>query len=176
MSQSVFDLQSFAGALPLRFGMSPDEVRDILGHDCTESKNFLGGVSLIYYRPGCDANVGFDKVSGLATHFGFGRLSSVRFRGLDVFGDSTAWQSIVRMSVDCHEWVGFIICCDLGLQLSGFHDDDISQLAISVFPEGDYERHRSKFKPYAFAMSAHQQPTKGEQDGGGNSAALRASP
>ncbi len=148
MSQSVFDLQSFVGALPLRFGMTPDQVRGILGQDCTESKNFLGGVSLSYYRPGCDASVGFDKLSGLATHFGFGRLSSVRFRGLDVFGDSTAWQSIVRMSGDCHEWVGFIICCDLGLKLSGFHDEDISQLAISVFPEGDYERHRPKFTPY----------------------------
>jgi hypothetical protein len=148
VSQLIFDLQSFVGALPLRFGMTPDEVRGILGQDCTESKHFLGGVCLSYYRPGCDVSAGFDKDSGLASHFGLGRLSAVRFRGLDVFGDETAWQSIVRMSSDSHEWVGFIICCDLGLQLSGFHDDDISQLAISVFPEGDYDSHRPKFKPF----------------------------
>lgn len=129
--------------------MTPEDIRSILGRDCIESKGFLGGLTMSYYRPGCDVNVGFEKESGLATHFGFGRLSAVRFHGLDVFGDPTAWQSIVRMSSDCHEWVGFLICCDLGIQLSGFHDDDASQLAISVFPRGDYECHRPKFKPFS---------------------------
>ncbi|MEZ5300618.1 MAG: hypothetical protein R3F11_08160 [Verrucomicrobiales bacterium] len=102
-----------------------------------------------YYRPGCDVTVGFDKDTGVATHFGLGRFSSVYFQGLDVFGDDAAWRSIVGMSSDCHEWVGFVICCDLGIRLSGFHDDDHSQLAISMFPKGDYDRHRPKFKPFS---------------------------
>jgi hypothetical protein len=151
VSHLEFELQSFVGALPLKFGMVADDIRAILGVDCVESKGFLGGLSLSYYRPGCDVTVGFDKDSGFATHFGLGRRSTVHFQGLDVFGDPTAWQSIVRMSSDCHEWVGFIICSDLGIQLSGFHDGDDSQLAISIFPRGDYERHRPKFKPFSLS-------------------------
>lgn len=148
MSPIQFELQSFVGALPLRFDMTSEEVHSILGPADSESKNFLGGLTLHYYRPGLDVTVGFDKHSGLATHFGFGRQSMILFRGMDVFGDPLAWQSIVRLSSDCHEWVGFIVCCDLGIQLSGFHDDDTSQLAISVFPEGNYESHRPRFTPY----------------------------
>ena len=144
----VFNIESFIGALPLKFGMTPGEVKALVGTDGEESKNFLGGLTVNYFGHGRDVCVGFDKHSGLATHFGLGRQSTVRFRGLDVFGDPDAWRSIVRMSSDCHEWVGFIICCDLGLQLSGFHDADASQLAISTFPEGGYEKHRAKFKRF----------------------------
>jgi hypothetical protein len=151
MSEIVFELQSFVGALPLRFGMTSEDVKAVLGEDGKVSTNFLGGMSLNYYRTGADICIGFDKDSGLATHFGLGKLSTVRFRGLDVFGDATAWQSIVRMSSDCHEWVGFVHCCDLGLSLSGFHDGDTSQLGICVYPEGRYDKHRPKFKPFALS-------------------------
>jgi hypothetical protein len=150
-SPITFQIESFIGALPLRFGKSQDEVVNAIGAPRTNSTNYLGGATFNYYSPGLDLNVGFDKDTGFATHFGFGRLSSVRFGQLDVFGDPTCWKSIVGMSSDCHEWVGFIICCDLGIQLSGFHDDDESQLAISMFPEGDYERHRAKFKPFSLS-------------------------
>lgn len=147
----TFRIESFVGALPLRFGMAPAEVLSLVGEPHTRSTSFLGDASFSYYTTGLDLNVGFDKDSGLATHFGFGRLSSVRFNQLDVFGDPTAWQSIVRSSSDAHQWVGFVILCDLGIQLSGFHDGDESQLAISLFPEGGYEKHRKKFKAFELA-------------------------
>lgn len=143
-----FEIESFVGALPLRFGMNPDEVVSVIGEPETRGLHFLGGLNFSYYAPGLALNVGFDKDSGLATHFGFGRLSSVSFKGLDVFGDPVAWKSIVRMSSDCHEWVGLVILCDLGIQLSGFHDDDVSQLGIVTFPQGRYDHHRHKFKPF----------------------------
>lgn len=148
-SPITFQIQSFVGALPLRFGMSADEIVKLVGEPDTRSTNYFGAPSFSYYASGLDLNVGFDKGSELATHFGFGRLSSVRFKHLDIFGDPAAWRAIVQMSSDCHEWVGFVICCDLGIQLSGFHDGDDNQLAISIFPKGDYDRHRPKFKPFS---------------------------
>lgn len=143
-----FEIESFVGALPLRFGMTPEQVVSVLGEPGSRSTHFLGGRSFSYYAPGYDITVGFDKESDLAWHFGFGRLSTVRFRGLDVFGDPEAWKSIVRLSSDCHEWVGLVILCDLGIQFSGFHDNNPSQLAVVVFPQGRYDHHRHKFKEF----------------------------
>jgi hypothetical protein len=151
VSHINFELQPFIGAFPLEFGMAVDDVKTALGIDCIESADFLGGMCLNYNRPGFAITIGFDKDSKLATHFGLGRPSIVHFRGLDVFGDTTAWQSIVRMSSDCHEYVGFIICCDLGLQLSGFHDGDDSQLGISMFLQGRYDHHRPRFNPFSLS-------------------------
>jgi hypothetical protein len=148
MSPIKFEIESFVGALPLRFGMSPDEVVSVIGEPRTRSTHLLGGLNLDYYAPGLDVSVGFDKESGLAAHFGFGRLSSIRFKGFEVFDDPTAWQSIVRMSSDCHKWVGLLILCDLGIQLSGFHDNDPNQLGIVAFPQGRYDHQRHKFKPF----------------------------
>ena len=148
MSVRKFQIESFVGALPLRFGMTPNEVIGTIGAPDHQGLNYFGNLTLHYHSKRLDLNIGFDKSSGLATHFGFGKRSSVTYRDHDFFGDPQAWRRVVHLSSDCHEWVGIIILADLGITLSGFHDSDSSQLAVCVFREGDYDPDRSKFKPF----------------------------
>lgn len=143
-----FEIISFEGALPLRFGMSPDEVTKIVGPPRSSGPGWKDILTYHYYSPGLDLNVGFGGDGQTADHFGFGRGSTVYFRGLNLFGDPVAWREVVDRSCDCHELVGFLVCCDLGIQLSGFHDHDESQLAVVVFPHGAREKSRARFKRY----------------------------
>jgi hypothetical protein len=148
LETSAFEIISFEGALPLRFGMSPDEVIQVVGPPRSSGPGWKKMLNYNYYSPDLNLNVGFGGEGQTADHFGFGRGSTVFFEGLDLFGDPAAWRAVVERSRDCHEWVGFIICCDLGIQFSGFHDQDESQLAVVAFPRGTQEKHRTKFRPY----------------------------
>lgn len=143
-----FEIVSFVGALPLKFGMTPEDVAAVLGAPDTSGPNWMKVLCYNYYSPGLEICVGFGGEGETADHFGIGRLSTVRYQGLDFFGDPTAWRALVRQNSDCQTWVGFILLCDLGIQLSGFHDNDPSQLAVVAFPRGAKEKHRSKFKPF----------------------------
>lgn len=141
-----FEIISFEGALPLKFGMLPDEVAGILGPPRVAAPNWQGILCYGYDAP--DVNVGFGGEGQSANHFGFTRGSKVLFQGLDLFGDPMAWRAVVARSHDCHEYLGTVTCCDLGLEMSGFHEDDPSQLSVVVFPQGAREKYRSRFKPF----------------------------
>ena len=143
-----FQIESFVGAHPLKLGMTEEQIVSIIGPPKTRGPNYFGHLSLSYFEPGLDVNVGIDKDSGLITHLGFGKLCSVWYGDLDLFGDPEAWKQLVRLSADCNEWVGFLLLCDLGIQLSGFHDNDSSQLAVCVFPKGAYDDNRDGFRPF----------------------------
>jgi hypothetical protein len=143
-----FEIVSFVGALPLRFGMSPADVTQIMGAPHTSGAGWKDVLVYEYYSPGLNLSVGFGGDGQTANHFGIGRGSTVYFQGRDLFGDPAAWRAIVEHSHDCHEWVGFVVCCDLGIQLSGFHDHDESQLAVVAFPRGARDNNRAHFKPF----------------------------
>lgn len=128
--------------------MTEDEVVSTIGAPRSRGPNYFGDLCLSYYEPGLDISVGFDKTSHLTTHLGFGRLSSIFYRDLDLFGDPDAWKQLVRLSSDYFEHVGFIMLCDVGIYLSGFHDNDTSQLAVCVLPKGGFEKDRARGKPF----------------------------
>jgi len=45
--------------------------------------------------------------------------------------------------------VGFIVLLSLGVAFTGFHDDDESQKAVSVFGKGSYDDLQQKMKDFA---------------------------
>lgn len=91
-------------------------------------------LSYSYFQKDLNLNVGFDGPEQRADHFGFGRGSTVCYRGIDFFHDRSAWCKLVEWSSDYHQHVGFLVFCDLGIALTGFHDDDEDDLAVTVFP------------------------------------------
>ena len=143
-----FEIICFEGALPLRFGMSPEEVASIIGQPRVASPNWQGVLSWSYDSPTLSLNIGFGGDVQTANHFGFGRGSIVRHRGLDFFADRSAWRRLIDLSCDLHECLGFLVFCDLGIALTGFHDDDEDDLAVVAFPRGEWEEFRGKFKQF----------------------------
>lgn len=144
----IFEIHPFEGALPLRFGMSPTEVSSILGPPGLADTNWQGTLTHSYSSPSLDMNVHFGGEGQTVDHFGFGRGAAVRFHGLDFFADRSAWKSLLNQSSDYHQCSGFLVFCDLGIALSGFHDDYQDELAVTVFPHGAWEEFRSDFEPY----------------------------
>jgi hypothetical protein len=147
-----FEIISFEGALPLRFGMLPDEVASILGPPQSATPNWQGILSYDYDAP--NLSVGFGGEGQSANHFGFGPHSStVRFQGLDLFGDPSAWRTLLHRSSDYHLWVGFLIFCDLGVMLDGFNET-YNVEAVVAFPKDAMEKHRTKFKAFELNRNA----------------------
>ena len=46
------------------------------------------------------------------------------------------------------EYVGFIVFLGLGLTLTGFHDGNDSQRAVTAFARGRWDHLRSKLRPF----------------------------
>ena len=149
-----FEIQSFEGALPLRFGMSPADVSGILGSPNTAAPNWKRVLCYHYNPPPLDVTVGFGGDDQTADHFGFGRHALVCFRGLDFFCDRSAWRNLLDQSSDYHECLGFLVFCDLGIALTGFHDDYEDELAVTAFPRDAWEKFRPKFKPFELTRNA----------------------
>jgi hypothetical protein len=143
-ARMIFEIHSFEGALPLRFGMSPEEIESALGAPRVRSRNRKKHLRLSYDT----FDVGFTPDDGSANHFGFGRGSSVTFRGIAFFTDPTAWRGLLSISSDVALCYGVLVFSDLGISLGGFHDGYDDELAVTAFPRGAFEHLRSSFTPY----------------------------
>lgn len=148
MEPTHFDIETFEGALPLRFGMSTTEVAERLGPPWRADLNWQKTLTWNYFESKLNLCIGFSGPAGTIDHLGFGRQSLVRFREQDLFGDRTAWRQLVEWSNDRHLWVGILLLCDLGIAVTGLHDNSRDELSVSAFLRGKYDLDRAKFKRY----------------------------
>ena len=142
MASTLFKIESYIGALPVRFGMQADEVLAILGEPEKKSTNFRKETTYDYDW----VNVGFDK-SNSAAHVGFVPGANVEYDGLPLFSQD-AFHQLLRLDADAKEVLGFIVLLNLGIAFTGFHDNDNSQKAVSVFVKGAYDDLRHKMKEF----------------------------
>ena len=59
-----------------------------------------------------------------------------------------SWESGSVFNANQH---GFIVLLNLGITLTGFHDDDIYQRAVTVFARGRWDGQLSDLKPFDLA-------------------------
>jgi hypothetical protein len=141
MSPQFFEIRSFEGALPIRFGMSREEVHDILGSPETlGSLRSIKATSDDWSRYGL--NVRYHLEGGVA-HLGF-RPGQCELR----LADRVLWTpgedldpNWVLLSLDPapRELLGFLIFTKLGVTTTGFHLGDASQHALGVFSRGEWD-------------------------------------
>lgn len=137
-----FQIQSYEGPFPLRLAASEAEVIELLGEPNTKSTNFRGDRIFDYDH----MNLAFDK-NGKVIHVGFVPGSSVVFRGRDVF-DPRTFDELLALDGAPMEVVGLVVLLNLGIALSGFHDRDETQKAVTVFARGAYDRLKGRMKPF----------------------------
>jgi hypothetical protein len=142
MTTITFSIQPYVGAKPLLLGMSPSEVESALGEPRMKSRNFRKELTYDYDL----VNVGFDKAIRVC-HIGFVPRANVEYDGHSVWTDD-AFSRLCRLDGDAKEVVGFIVLLSLGLAFTGFHDDDESQKAVSLFAKGGYEDLRPKMRNF----------------------------
>jgi hypothetical protein len=130
----------------LRFGMTRDEVFAVLGNPKIIDQDRDDEVSLYY---------GTQRVTiGPAGMAEVGILPQlpVTIHGISVFSDPDAFAKLCQIDENPKENVGFIVLLNLGITMTGFHDFDESQKAITAFARGRWDSSLSRlkdFRPFA---------------------------
>lgn len=139
-----FEIISYVGAKPLLFGMNQGQVEAIIGPPQNMTTNGFGEPDASYQS----FSIRYSKQNKTLVEIGFSPTAIVTIRGINPFTQESAFRDLVRQDSSPYEYVGFIILLDLGITLTGFHDRDPSQLAITAFARGRLDDMKSQFKRF----------------------------
>lgn len=131
----------------VRFGMTQEEVQSLLGKE--EDQSITSEASEFYYANYINCAFRYQSLYQIgATR----RSSGILYNGNDIF-TSNSFEVLKEMQVDggsVFEYFGFIIFLELGISLTGFHDGDLDQKAMTVFEEGTWSDLQNEFKVIDF--------------------------
>lgn len=135
-----FDLISYLGASPLRFGMSPMQVTSLVGPPMLVRTTRSGRrderreVLAVFYRPEADV---VDEIE-------FFEDAKVFFGDLDVFEDQArSWKELLLADGEPFESLGTIVLLNLGITFSVPGADNKT---ITIFEKGKWNPFMSKLK------------------------------
>jgi len=140
----AFTIEPYVGALPIRFGMNPAEVSQIIGPPSEVSTGPFGNRC---EQRECLA-LGYSTPDGTFMEAVFAPGAKVLYHGHDLFEHPDPIQLLRQFDPAPQLWVGFVIFQRLGVRLSGFHDNDESQKAIAVVKEGYWDQYTEDFVPF----------------------------
>lgn len=141
-----FEIKPYEGVGNFRFGMTATEVTSIFGEPRRKGANRKGEPDWAYG----DYSIRFSKAEGALVEIGFLKSAAVLFEGSDVFRDSDCFARIVARDRDVFEFYGFLVFLGLGITLTGFHDNDEAQRALTVFQRGRWDQFKNDpaFRPW----------------------------
>jgi hypothetical protein len=128
----------------IHFGMSATEAIQSLGQPKHRAKNRRDEVLYRY----ADFSVTFSGGDGRVVEVGMTPQADVHLDGVDIFKSPDSFEILVRKDGAPFESLGFIILLNLGITLTGFHDDDPAQKAVTAFKRGRWDHLRDGFKEY----------------------------
>ncbi len=141
-----FEIVPYTGALPLRFGMSSEDVHSALGKPHLISTLWnKSGFSHSWDSP--ELNVGFTNDNKL-NQVGFAprsialSINGIRIWSPQDFDDPNP--ILLHFDPNPRAFVGFLVYLEIGVTTTGFHDNDPTQYALCVFPRGAYDDMSSK--------------------------------
>jgi hypothetical protein len=142
--ENSFEIISYVGAKPLLFGMTRGQVEAIVGPPEIMTTNYSGEPDAMYKL----FSIRYSKQEKTLVEIGFSRAANVTIDGMNPFTQKNAFRDLVRRDSCPYESYGFIILLDLGITLTGFHDNDPNQLAITAFTRGRWDGERSDLKKF----------------------------
>jgi hypothetical protein len=147
-AKSNFELSPYKGAGLIEFGMDATQVELLLGTpDKTSVSHLKQRVDFRAFM-----NIGYSaEEPQVVVHLGFGRqMEGVAYKGTPIFGDvkNLSFQMLLQDDGNPCTYLGFIVLLNLGITLTGFHDDDVSQQSVAMFQQGAWDARKSKLKPY----------------------------
>jgi hypothetical protein len=138
----VFIFEPLIGPLPLRFGMSPEEVAAVVGVPERMLPDAFGNRT--ESRRGY--SVGYDATSGRLNEVVFSK-GELFFHGVDLFCVTDVVDFLRKYDANPQVAVGMIFFVKLGLRLSGFHDGGEQQQAIGLTTMGHWDEFADDFIP-----------------------------
>ena len=144
----AWEIYPYTGAGTLKFGMSPEEVVQILGAERKKEHAPPHGARYFFRQDQPIAIFNHNKL--LEISFTPDTSDPVLYDQQDLFleGEQDVLGALWRKSgqADTFEIMGFVIFFPLGVALSGYHDNDPSQKAVLCFAEGRWDRFRQRMK------------------------------
>lgn len=130
------------------FGATAEIVRRVWGAPDSISKTGAGKVAEFYGA----VNIGYSSdPDPQVNHFGANKDAvNIRIANIHIFGnDRTQVLTELLMLDDAYTYMGFLVFLNLGVALTGFHDQDESQRAFSMFAKGAWDHRKSKMKYFS---------------------------
>ncbi|ENY83176.1 hypothetical protein [Sphingopyxis sp. MC1] len=134
------------GLSPQLLGLSRKEIDHLLGESPRTKRSGLPGEETFDYEA---HHIRVVMQQDRAVEIAFVPPACVLFQGQPLFEDSSVWRAIVAADGDARETLGFIVLRNLGVTLTGFHDGDDSQLAMTVFAAGRWDVLEDEMRPVA---------------------------
>lgn len=140
MPPPAFDISPYVGPLPLRFDMRRHDVPACFGVPAKpfRADDWFGSVRVGYTEAQEVADVGFGP-----------RDVTLSFSGKRLWDDERIddpMPLLLQHDPEPMAFYGFIVFLKIGVTCTGFHDDDSSQRAITVFRRGLWDRFIPKAK------------------------------
>jgi hypothetical protein len=136
--------EPYIGALPVRFGMTTVEVAAAIGPPRLVEPGVFGTTNEA--RPGL--MIGYSQADKTVYEVNCHAGVSLIYERDDLFGLLDPISFLRLFDPNPVLWVGFVIFLELGIQLSGFHDNDEPQRSISLIKRGTWADFIEDFKPF----------------------------
>lgn len=138
----MLDIHPNVGVADLIFGASLDEVQQRWGKPVSTAKNRSGETVLAYP----DIQLTFDD-AGLA-EAGVAPEADPVVGGARPLSSKADFERLVRDDGEAQQVLGFIVLERLGLTITGVHDGDREQLALTAFRSGRWAPLRGQMTPF----------------------------
>jgi hypothetical protein len=132
------------GVGPVRFGMSPAEVAAVLGGASRTRTTSLGEAEEV--RDGI--TVRYDKATHGVVEIAIDTGISLTLGATPILEGDAPIAALLQRSRDVVECLGFLLFLDLGIAVTGFHDGDEEQRAVTLFAAGRWDGERADFTPF----------------------------
>jgi hypothetical protein len=140
---TAYAIQPYVEVGGVRFGMTPSEVEAAIGAATRITTNSLGERDEV--RRGL--SVRYDKRLGRVAEIAIHKSEQAIYRGIDLFRASDPLRILAQDDPNPLESLGFVVFFGLGLALTGFHDNDESQKAVTAFSAGRWDAVRPSMTP-----------------------------
>lgn len=138
-----YSITPYVGVDKVRFGMSPSEVAAQWGPPKHVQTTKLGNVKET--REGdvfCIYNA--DRLVEVL----FGRKASVLYKEVDLLHDPRALRVLLEDDPVPFEEYGMLNFFELGIGVTGVHDNDRDELSVGAFARGLWDPYRSTMRPW----------------------------
>jgi hypothetical protein len=132
------------GLHPLLIGMSREQLDRVMHEEPKVSPSRIAGEETLQFE---NANARVVMREGRIVEIALTPPASVLFEDKPLFQDPSVWRAVVAGDGDAQECLGFIVLQQSGLTLTGFHDNDPAQLAVTAFELGRWDAMQGQMKP-----------------------------
>lgn len=143
----MLEIHPNIGVAEIAFGASLDEVRQQWGNPISIVKGRSGETVARYPN----IRLTFDD-AGLA-EVGVAPAANPIIDGARPLSSMADFERLIREDGQAQQLLGFIVLENLGLTITGVHDGDTGQLALSAFRAGRWAPLRDEMKPFRMVQS-----------------------